>query len=342
MTGTYEDAKELQREIGLIDLHLDSLLQSALFGYKIDRKHRAGFRGQPLFWHADLPRMREAGYAGACMGVHGWPYESEKVWRAALRQIDTLDVLCTMEPDCIRLANNGAWSDLAKGKLQLTAGVEGAHILNGRLDRARELAQRGVSYLTLTHFSKNSAATPSMGRGANESDGLSPFGIELVIELNRAGIAVDVSHSNERCTIDACEVSSAPVFATHSGLQTIYPHRRLLSERAALAIKETGGVIGVIFAPGYLGDRWRANTEVVADHAIALLDLVGEDHVAVGTDLDGWLPSIPNNMRDCRDTPRLIQALLRRGVSRPIIRKILRDNAIRAFREVYLRRADQG
>lgn len=335
MTHSLDDALAVQSRIGLFDLHLDSIIQDRLFGYDIRKRHRAGVRGQPFFWHADLPRMRDARYGAACMGIHGWPWESEGVWEAAMRQIDVLDALCRLEPDCLRIRHNGEWSDVSPGRLLLAPGVEGAHLLNGKLERVQVLAERGVAYVTLTHFSKNSAATPAIGRGANEEDGLTAFGRELIASLNDAGIAIDVSHANQRCAIEACTWSRAPVFATHSGLQALHPHARLLSDAAVEAIASTGGVIGVIFAPGYLGPRLRASTRVVADHIEALVNKVGEDHVAIGTDLDGWLPAIPNDMRDCRDTVRLTHDLLQRGFTETLLRKVLRGNAMRAFRAVY-------
>ena len=73
----YAEALELHRQAGPIDLHVDSIIQQRLFRYNIRRAHRAGFKGQPLFWHADVPRMLEGGYGGACMGIHYWPWESE-------------------------------------------------------------------------------------------------------------------------------------------------------------------------------------------------------------------------------------------------------------------------
>ncbi len=83
----FKDALALHHEIGLLDLHVDSLIVNRLFGYDPLKRHRAGRPGQPLFWHADLPRMREAGYGGACMGVHYFPWESEAGWRECLMAV---------------------------------------------------------------------------------------------------------------------------------------------------------------------------------------------------------------------------------------------------------------
>ena len=339
MNATLDDALTLQREVGLFDLHLDSILQNRLFGYDIARRHRPGIAGQPLFWHADLPRMREGAYGGACMGIHGWPRESEARWEEMLRQIAVVDALCAAHDDLRRVHHNGAWSDVEPGKICLMAGVEGAHMLNRRVDRVAELAKRGVAYLTLVHLAPNSAGTPGMGPGSNERDGLTPFGRDLVRALNDYGIAIDVSHLNQRGVLEVCALSRAPVFATHSGAQRINPHPRLLSEEALDAVRETGGVVGVIFAPNFLAGRIRKRSDVVVDHIEYLLDRLGEDHVAIGTDYDGWLPSIPTDMRDCRDAVVVTRQLLQRGHSAQVIRKVLRHNATAGLRAIYDKRA---
>lgn len=321
---------------GLVDLHVDSLIQHTLFGYDLARRHRAGVKGQPLFWHADLPRMSEAGYSGACMGIHYFPWESSRGAGAAHRQIDALDRFAAEVPGCIRVRTPDDWGRARRERrIALAPGVEGAHMLCGSLDALEALCDRNIAYLTLAHFSKNSAATPSLGRGANEDDGLTGFGREVVAVLNRRGVVVDVAHLNQRCAIEAAEASAAPVFATHSGAQRIHPHPRLLSDAALDAIAEKGGVIGVIFSPDFLAGRRRAGTEVVVDHIEAIADRVGPEHVALGSDYDGWLPAIPSDQRDCRDIRNVAAELLRRGHPDDQVRGILCENAERVMRAAW-------
>lgn len=320
----------LQKQIGLVDLHLDTLIQAHLFRYRPQRRHRPGRHGQPLFWHADLPRMESAGYGAACMGIHGWPIESPARMQSAERQIDLLDALCEQDPSrVVRWRPGQPWP--LDGRMVLTPGVEGAHILGGSLDSVDRLVARGVAYLTLAHFSCNSAASSSMGIGANERDGLTPFGHDLVRLLNDAGIVVDVSHVNQRGVLDACRSTRAPVLATHSGAQALHRHPRLLSPDAVRAVADTGGAVGVIFAPGFLTGSLNASTACVVAHIEAIADAVGIDHVAIGTDLDGWLPAIPSDMRDCTDTSRVTARLLARGWTESDLRKLLRDNALRVL-----------
>ncbi len=319
----------------MFDLHVDSIIQQRLFGYDLRRRHRRGVSGQPLFWHADIPRMMEGGYGGACMGVHYYPWESERGWVEMQRQIAYLDAVCEQVDEVVRVRDVGGWArGLEDERLALAPGVEGAHMLNGRIERVEALAQMGVSYLTLTHFSANAAATASIGRGANEREGLTAFGREVVRELNRVGVAIDVAHVNDRGVIEACEESEAPVFCTHTGVKGVWDHSRNISDEALDAIAATGGVVGVILGPVFIAGRLRADTEAVLDHYDYIVDRVGEEHVALGSDYDGWLPTIASDHRDCRDLKRVPQGLAARGWSAEALQALSRENACRAFQEV--------
>ncbi len=312
-----------------LDLHVDSIIQQRLFGYDMRKRHGAGMSGQPLFWHADVPRMTEAEYLGACLGVHFWPWESERGWREANRQIDYLDEVVANDPAVFRVRSPDDWSRArAENKLALAPGVEGAHMLNQKIDRVADLAARGVAYLTLTHFSKNFAATPSMGRGSNETDGLTDGGRELVQALEEHDVLIDLAHVNTPCVLDVCERATKPLFCTHTGVDGVRKHARNISDAEIDAIAELDGVIGVMFAPGFLGESFSDTSEVVADHARYIADRVGIRHVAVGSDYDGWLPRICNDMKDCRDIDKFYEALRDRGFSEEDCEKVGWQNSL--------------
>lgn len=312
----------------VLDLHVDCIIQHELFGYQIDRRHRSGISGQPLVWHADIPRMQEADYRGACLGIHSWPWESEGGWRRMKWQIDYLDRVAARCDGVLRVRRPGDWRRAADaGQLGVAPGVEGAHMLNGRLDRVEALAELDVTYLTLTHFSKNSAATPSIGRGANERDGLTDFGRSLIARLEAHGIVVDLAHVNTPGVLEACEVATRPVMCTHTGVKGCHESPRNLSDAEIDAIAETGGVIGIIFAPVFLAGRLRADSAVVADHIEYVAERVGVEHVAIGSDYDGWIPSIPSDQKDCRDVHRVADVLADRGWGDSELSRLLGDNA---------------
>jgi len=326
-----DQTRDLQARLGPLDLHVDSILQRQLFRYDLRKRHRAGILGQPLIWHADIPRMIEAGYAGACMGIHAWPWESDGGWRAVNRQIDYLDRIAEQDPRCLRVRRASDWATArSAGLLALAPGVEGAHCLCGRLDRVSELARRGVAYLTLTHFSRNSAATPSMGRGANERDGLTDFGRALVAALNRERIVVDLAHVNTPGLLEACQITEAPVLCTHTGVKAVHDHRRNISDAEIDAIAATGGAIGIIFAPIFLAGQRRADSTVVARHIDHVVQRVGIAHVAWGSDYDGWVP-IPIDQRDCTDSVRVTHALRGMGYDDQALAAVLRGNVLRVF-----------
>lgn len=318
--------------MGIFDLHVDSIIQQRLFRYDLRRKHRRGIRGQPFFWHADIPRMIEADYEAACLGIHYYPWESKGGLQEMSTQLDYLDRIAGEDSRLLRVREVSDWTRAREtGKLAIAPGVEGAHMLNGRIEAVKILKERRVAYLTLAHFSANSAATPSVGRGANERDGLTAFGRRLVEELNRTGVAVDLAHVNTPGTLQAAKLSSAPVFCTHTGVKGVYDHPRNISDAEIDGIAETGGVIGVIFAPIYLAGKLFADSEVALDHLDYIVERVGVDHVALGSDYDGWLPTILSDHRDCRDIFRILEGLKARGYTEEEIEKITALNAFRVL-----------
>lgn len=312
----------------IIDLHVDFIIQQRLFSYDALRQHRPGIKGQPLIWHADIPRMLDAKYSGACLGIHYYPWESESGFLEMNKQIDYLDYDLAADPRVWRIRNRSEWRQaLAEGKLALAPGVEGAHMLNKRLDRVHTLKERSVAYLTLTHFSKNEAATPSMGRGANEIDGITDFGRDLVEALQESDITVDVAHLNTPGVLDVCRISKKPLFCTHTGIKGAYPHARNITDEEIDGIVATDGVIGIMFAPKFLTGKVRVDSNCVLDHIEYALKVAGDRHVAIGSDYDGWIP-IPSDMRDCRDINLIEKGLRARGHSKDTIKRIMGENAL--------------
>ena len=322
------EARRLLAELGLLDLHVDSLLATRLFGYDVTRRHRAALRGQPILWHCDLPRMREAGYRAATFGLHAWNFEYEGAWRECCRQLDLFDALVA-RGELRRPSSHADWVANTTGDEALLAapGVEGAHMLNGRLERIEVLSARGAAYMTLVHLRGNRAAANGFGIGANERDGLSGYGREVVSELERCGVTVDVAHVNDRGLLEVAAMAKRPLLCTHTGLKSVHAHGRNISDEAVHAIAATDGVIGIIFAPVFLAGRLRSDSRCIADHIERVVSLVGVRHVALGSDYDGWVPSIPIDQRDCRDLWRIVAILLERGWSREDLDRLLSRNA---------------
>ena len=316
----------------MLDLHVDFIIQQRLFRYNALRPHRAWMKGQPLFYHADIPRMREASYLGACLGIHFFPWESERGWREMNAQIDYLDKIAEGHEEVFRVRSPGDWEVArSRGKLALAPGVEGAHMLNGKLERVEELAKRGAAYLTLTHFSSNAAAYTGWGRGASDTKGLTSFGKELVAELERHGVRIDLAHVNTPGVLDTCAIAREPLFCTHTGCRGLNDHPRNITDEEIDAIASTGGVIGIIFGPFFLTGKMFAPSDCVLDHVEYVIDRVGIEHVALGSDFDGWLATIPNDMKDCRDITKILDGLKSRGFSEDEIAAITHENALRVL-----------
>jgi membrane dipeptidase len=317
----------------LLDLHADPLLQNRLFGYDLTIKHPPGIYAQPFLWHTDIPRMIEAGYLGVCLGVHFWPLNCEAAWREMNKQIDIVDEIASKTEGCVRVRSANDWEKVQQsGKLGLAVGVEGAHMLNGRIERVEMLLKRGVSYLTLAHFVGNAAVSASMGFGANNTKGLTPWGRDLVAALNAHGVPIDVAHVNRPGVLDVCAVTRTPLLCTHSGAYTIHATPRNLRDEEIDAIAATDGTIGVIFGPHFLAGNVWCSTHTILDHIEYIADRVGVRHVSIGTDYDGWMPAIPYDQRDCRDTVKVSAGLLNRGWSERDVALVLHGNALRVLR----------
>ncbi len=348
-----------------VDLHVDPIIQRILFGYDIRFEHGLSWRAKkrhwlysalraldgrrlfhrPFFNHIDLPRMRAGGYSFAAFGIHHWPRQSEAGWRNILRQLTYFRNLAGGDTGFV-LARTPA--DLLKAQVRgVLAGfpaVEGAHCLGSggksnetqRLQRLRLLREEyGVGYLTLAHFSRNDAATPAMGLGCDSQSGLSDFGKALVHEMNELGILVDVAHVNNRGVLDACRVSRKPVIVSHAGLGGIREHPRNISDEALEAIAATGGLVGVVMATNFLSaDKVNPDSAIVVEHIDYIVQKVGEDFAAIGSDFDGWIPRIPADMNGARDLPVIARRLRQIGYNDTRIRKILGLNFMRVWNSI--------
>lgn len=272
--------------------------------------------------------MAQAHYKAACFGIHYWPWESERGWREINAQIDYLDEVIEAHPGYVRVR---AHSDWARDEIAAAPGVEGAHCINGKLERVEHLAARHIAYMTLCHFSKNSAATSSMGIGANERDGLTAFGRALVRELEDHDILVDVAHMNMRGVLEVCAMARKPVVCTHTGLKALKDVPRNLSDEAIDAVAHTGGVVGIMFGPIFLSTSLRADTSCILDHLEHAIARAGIDHVALGSDYDGWMATIASDQRDCRDAHLVPDGLLKRGYSQEDVDKVVWGNALRVL-----------
>lgn len=215
-----------------------------------------------------------------------------------------------------------------QGKKSAMLSIEGGDFLSGDLRHLRILYSLGVRAMGLTWNNGNAIAA---GVGEEIDTGLTAFGREVIREMNRLGMIVDVSHLAPKGVYDVLNVSSSPIIASHSNAKTLYAHRRNLDDEQIKGIAASGGVIGVTFVPYFVGEEPVGIPDLLR-HVDYILSLVGEDHIGFGSDFDG----IPRTMVDLRsgaDYPKLIESL-GKEYGAEITAKICGGNFLRVLRQV--------
>jgi membrane dipeptidase len=340
---------------------------------------RADLRETQPEFHTDLARLARGG-----VGAQFW-----SAWVACdaqrstlptfLEQIDLIRRLVAAYPDRLELAATAADVERirAAGRIACMIGVEGGHAIDGSLAALRLFHALGVRYLTLTHTETTSWADASTDDAKH--DGLTAFGEDVVREMNRLGMLVDLSHVSDATMRDALRVSTAPVICSHSSCRALADHPRNVPDELLAAIGAQGGVVMVNFFPGFVMpaaaavlkqglefkkeqqakgttgealakamEAWRAEhpfergaVKDVCDHLEHVVAIAGVDHVGLGSDFDG-VPSLPVGLEDVSTYPAITAELLRRGWKEPQLRKLLGGNVLRVLREAEAVAADGG
>jgi len=318
-----------------MDLHCDTLLNETLLGYDATKRHKNRVPGSPWLFHADIPRLKAGGVGAVALGIVVNPLRRRTALRATKQGLAQMnawpdrapnEVLIALEAEDIRRAQR-------EGKVAVFGGLEGAHGLGGSLDELATLRESGLRYVGLVHFTRNQAATPAFGWRANASSGLSDYGRDLVDELAEQRLIVDLAHINRAGFMEAAERSPRPVIVSHTGVRGAHDSWRNIDDDQLRAVAETGGVVCIIFAPFYLEGRTRGSAESIVRHIQHVIDVVGEEHVGLGSDLDGFILP-PSDMPDISFMPWLTQLMIDAGLGERQIRKCLGANMLRVFEEV--------
>ncbi len=222
-------------------------------------------------------------------------------------------------PDTPLITTKRALSEHKSGTALLLA-VEGGEAIEGSLDSLYMLFQKGVRILTLTWNNKNEIADPA-ARPENPG-GLTPFGRAVIGEMERLGMAVDISHISEKGFWDVMETAKKPVIASHSCAMQLCPHPRNLTDSQFTALCKNGGIVGVNFYPLFLGGN---TVDDIVRHVLHFLSLGGENHIGFGSDFDG-IKILPEKLHGVGDFDTIIEALLRGNISEEIVRKIAYKN----------------
>jgi membrane dipeptidase len=366
-----ERARALHKQSPLIDGHNDypwALREKAQ--RNLDKLDIA--KPQPSIM-TDIPRLRAGGVGGQFWSVYV-PVElmGQEAVTATLEEMDTVHQMMRRYPDTFELALTADDVEriFRKGKIASLIGMEGGHSIDNSLAALRMFHRLGARYMTLTH-SKNTAWADS-ATDDPKVGGLSPFGEEVVREMNWLGMLVDLSHVSPETMADAIRVSRAPVIFSHSSARALNDRPRNVPDDILQMVAKNDGVVMVTFVPGFLSpkvaawgelqtaeqarltglfptdavavtralEEWTkahpaplATVSDAADHIDHIRKVAGIDHIGLGGDFDG-ITAVPQGLEDVSRYPALTAELLRRGYKDDEVRKILGQNVLRVMREV--------
>ena len=298
--------------------------------------------------HTDLARLR-AGRVGAQFWSVYVPGEIKDSGfaRVQLEQIDIARRVIAKYPEALRFVTSAAGirNAFAAGRIGSLLGMEGGHVIENSLGALRAYYALGARYMTLTHNVTLDWADAALGEPTH--GGLTAFGKEVVREMNRLGMLVDLSHVSPAVMSDALTVSEAPVIFSHSGARALVDHRRNVPDSILARVGKNGGVVMVPFVPGFVSNAvkaWNDSSETwqkshpvpratigeVADHIDHVRKVAGVDHVGLGSDFDGITETV-QGLEDVSTFPALFLALARRGWKEAELRKLAGENLLRAF-----------
>ena len=323
----YAQAKALHRKIITIDSHTDTPMIFQTF----DLGRKEGGK-------VNLPLMRE-GHLDAAFMVAYIPQgdrDAASLQKATDYATDRLTQVITQAgryPHEMGIAQSSDELRRLKeeGKKAILLGIENGYALGKDLTNLHRFRQMGVSYITLCHNGDNDLCDSAAGQA--EWGGLSPFGKEVVAEMNRLGMMVDVSHAADRTFYDVLEHSTRPIIASHSSCRALCNHRRNLDDDQIKALAQQGGVIQICLYKGFINES--PETASLSDairHILHVIDLVGIDYVGIGSDFDG-----DGELIGCRAANELMQITMRliaEGLDDESIAKIWGGNLMRVMNKV--------
>ena len=342
-------ARAIHAQVPLIDGHND--YPWALRGLDPGRDFNSAEISKPApKLMTDIPRLRQGGVGGQFWSVYvPSTMQGKEAVRATLEQIDIVHRMTRRWPDAFEMAYTAADVERAfkAGRIGSLIGMEGGHSIDSSLATLRMMFALGARYMTLTHSANVPWADASPGPPV--LGGLSVFGEEVVREMNRLGMLVDLSHVSPDTMEDALRVSEAPVIFSHSSAKAICNVHRNVPDNVLQLVKKNGGVVMVTFVPGFISQAVadydarpaaergtapapKATLAQVADHIDHIRKVAGIDHIGLGGDFDG-ISSVIAGLEDVSTYPALTAELLRRGYSDDDVKKILGLNVLRVMRQ---------
>jgi membrane dipeptidase len=362
-TSISDRARKLHFDSIVLDTHIDVTPNLQQKNWSFFEQHATG--------DVDYPRMKRGGLDALFFSIYmpGTVIGPQAVFDS-LERIAAVRKLAEDHSDKIALCVNADQARQAhkEGKIAALMGMEGGHMINNSLPTLRIYADLGIRYLTLTHNVNTDWADSNVGPA--EHNGLTDFGKDVVHELNRLGVMVDISHVADSTFWASLAVSRAPLIASHSSCRAISGHPRNMTDDMIKAMAAKGGVIQINYADQFLDDdlyRYsqkiapiqqelqqkfpgtqnvakrreeiekqfgpapKVSWEKIIEHIDHAVKIAGADHVGLGSDFDG--ATMPMGMEDVSYLPKITDALLKKGYSENDVRKILGENILRVLEE---------
>ncbi|XP_023856954.1 dipeptidase 1 [Salvelinus sp. IW2-2015] len=289
--------------------------------------------------HTNIPKIREGRLAAQFWAAYV-PCDTQykDAARQTLEQIDVIRRMCMKYPEAFMFATSSKdiVDAFSQNRTASLIGVEGGHSLDSSLGTLRTMYHLGVRYLTLTH----SCNTPwadnwlvDSGAEPSQHNGLSEFGKQLIFEMNRIGMLIDLAHVSEKVMNQVLDLSKAPVIFSHSSAYAVCPHKRNVPDDVLRKVQNKKGIVMVNFYNDYVTCSNTANLSQVADHFDHIKNVAGHSIIGFGGDYDG-VGRVPGGLEDVSKYPALVAELLRRGWTDAEVKAALGDNLLRVFREV--------
>jgi len=348
-----------------IDSHIDTVQRVLIDHADLTERSTKG--------HVDFPRLREGGVNAPFFAL--WVpvyYKGSEAVRRTLDLRDAMQTIFETHPEQIALALTAADVEriTKSGRIAAILTVEGGHQIADDLAVLRMYHRMGIRAMTLTHFRNNNWADSSTDQPAH--NGLTDFGKEVVREMNRIGMMVDISHVSDKTFYDVLDVTKKPVIASHSSCRALSDVPRNMTDDMLRALGKNGGVVGINFGEGFLSPKdadllksaiaslgfaepaltgkalddyaaeeerktmatkiSNATVDDAAEHVDHVVKIAGIDHVGIGSDFDG-ISAVPKGLEDISKMPALKAALRKKGYKEDDIRKIFGLNTLRVMRE---------
>jgi len=348
LTGCAEQSPvDIAQSSLIVDTHIDTPYRIKT---QLDNSGKYEDIAQNTSYDFDYPRALSGGLNVPFFSIY-LPADTEEAgtsFNLANELIDLMNSIIEANPEKFFLIDTSTYLGNLPGQnlIGIAYGMENGAALEGNLSNVEYFYKRGIRYITLTHSQSNHISDSSYDEN-KQWGGLSEFGKNLINEMNKVGIIIDISHVSDDAFSQAINISNTPVIASHSSLRHFTPGwERNVSDLMLEALAEKGGVLQINFGTAFLtneNDKLKdydpstyihAEVTDVVDHIDRVVALVGIEHVGIGSDYDGVGDTLPNGLKDVSTYPNLIAELQKRGYSTSDIQKILGGNFARVWREV--------